>query len=720
MPEDLPGVTGGVIRVVATVYRNGRAQLQECNADQRLCEIISRGIAIARFVPAQAAGQSVACKVRIDLRVVPDDEIAPEATPGETATSAQPGEAPGSNAADDAIPALQWRARARATPYRQAGARRLELAEVRDLPGALGDPFRAVEALPGVTPVLSGLPYFFIRGAPPAGTLYVYDAIPLPTLYHLAIGPAVVHPRMVGPIRLYSGVAPARYGRLTGGVVVGEGPDASSDDAHAEAELRTLDVSGYVQVPVAEGSLTAAVRYGYPALLLSVVSPRVKLAYWDYQLRYGSDWTSATRFELVALGSYDSFRITTTPNASIKIGFHRLEPRVVHQTSRTEVGAALLFGQEQSMLGTGFELHSTRMGPRFWWEQRFSAAARLRLSSDMQAITGSFSRHLVSDEWIATDRPDLAGSVGSRSQWGVQAELRVWPWQALELMLGARGDAWVQAGAMEGSVDPRARITLHASDKFDLHAGVGLVHQPAVFFLPLPGIADVPSDRGLQTALQSEAGFGWDMPAGVRAEVQGFVHRYRNLMFTDAALFADPLEPICKAIDCKGAELPRRTNGLSYGTEVFLKRSINEHVSGFASYTLAWSKIDRVAGLPYTPSWDVRHVGNLALQWLIVDGLSFGGRILLRSGKTHGEFLIGDEQQLTRFEHRLPAFYRLDLELAYVWRPAWGRMRIALEWLNTTLAQEPQDFTCGGVPRTCRVNYLPTVYFPNLSIRGDY
>jgi len=44
---------------------------------------------------------------------------------------------------------------------------RLGRAEVREMPGAFGDPFRAIEALPGVVPLVSGLPYFYVRGAPP-------------------------------------------------------------------------------------------------------------------------------------------------------------------------------------------------------------------------------------------------------------------------------------------------------------------------------------------------------------------------------------------------------------------------------------------------------------------------------------------------------------------------------------------------------------------------
>ena len=43
---------------------------------------------------------------------------------------------------------------------------------LRQLPGAFGDPFRALDALPGVTPIVSGLPFFYVRGAPPANVGY--------------------------------------------------------------------------------------------------------------------------------------------------------------------------------------------------------------------------------------------------------------------------------------------------------------------------------------------------------------------------------------------------------------------------------------------------------------------------------------------------------------------------------------------------------------------
>jgi hypothetical protein len=108
------------------------------------------------------------------------------------------------------------------------------------------------------------------------------------------------------------------------------------------------------------------------------------------------------------------------------------------------------------------------------------------------------------------------------------------------------------------------------------------------------------------------------------------------------------------------------------------------------------------------------------LQWQIGGGLSAGVRWFVRSGKNHGDFLIDDAFRLSRDERRLPWFLRLDLEVAYQWPTFWGRMRVALEWFNATLAREPQEIVCGGLPRTCQTNYLPAIFFPNLSVRGEH
>jgi hypothetical protein len=272
------------------------------------------------------------------------------------------------------------------------------------------------------------------------------------------------------------------------------------------------------------------------------------------------------------------------------------------------------------------------------------------------------------------------------------------------------------------------RLVAHLSDALRLHVAGGTTHQPAVAFVPLPGLSDLPLSSSLQRALQGEAGVTWDTALPLRVELQAFVHRYRHLAFTDLAV----LEDVCSGRlhdtiggrpVCRNDSMPAidRVDGSAYGAEVFVRLvpSAGARVSGFASYTLAFAEIGKVAGLQYTPQWDVRHIANLVLQWRLGAGWSAGLRGLLRSGKSHGEFLLDAQQQLARFEQRLPWFARLDLEVAYSWSTSWGRMRFAIEWINLTLAREPADLECDGAPGACHVRYLPPIALPNLALRAE-
>ncbi|MCC7538500.1 MAG: TonB-dependent receptor [Deltaproteobacteria bacterium] len=730
LPEDVEAPAGGVVVAVIVVAADGAATVERCDAGDALCVLVRDALARATFEPARRDGVAVDARIRVALRVSrPTEEVVEPATsdggvdaatPSLTDADAGVGDAgTRASARDDEI----FESLTTSRVVRRAGMRRLSLAEVRDLPGAFGDPFRAVDALPGVVPVLSGLPYFFIRGSPPAGTLYVYDDIAVPTLFHLAVGPAVIHPRMVGPIRLYSGVAPARHGRLVGGVVVGEGPEPPDGRLHAEAEVRLLDVNGYVEAPVLGGSLAVAGRYGYPALLLSVFSPEVDLAYWDYQLRFVRALGHGDRVELVALGSYDSLAVEDEPDSDIAITFHRLEARFVRRRGPTTYGVAMLFGWEESSLGTELSLQATRFGPRGWIEHRFSSRARARISADASGVIGTFSSTPArGGDGIDIDESGtspLFGDVPARSLWGIALELALRPTSWMDIELGGRADAWLQGSGVEGVLDPRARVVLHASRDLELHVAAGVVHQPAVFFVPLPGLADVATDRGLQSALQTEVGVGWDAPGGIRAEAQLFLHQYAGLVFADVLFLGEALDRICVTVGCDDASVPNRIDALSYGLELFLRRAPEERLSGWLSYTLSFADAEDVAGLPYTPSWDVRHVLNVVLQGDLVAGVSTGLRFHARSGKMHGEFVLDDALQLVRDERRLPWFVRFDIQVAYAWRTSWGRLRVWLEWFNATLTREPQDIECEGSPRVCRVEYLPAIFFPSIGIRGE-
>jgi outer membrane receptor protein involved in Fe transport len=201
-------------------------------------------------------------------------------------------------------------------------------ASARELPGSFGDPLRAVEAEPGVTPIVSGLPYFFVRGAPPASIGIFIDGIEVPLLYHAFFGPSVIHPGLFERVDLYKGAAPVSYGRYAGAIIATE-TRAPAYELNGEASMRIIDAGALVEAPFADGRGSALVagRYSYTGLVLSLLS-NTKLQYWDYQTLDAYRLSRASTLSVFAFGAFDLFE-SGEPNLEGQIGgqtqFHRMD-----------------------------------------------------------------------------------------------------------------------------------------------------------------------------------------------------------------------------------------------------------------------------------------------------------------------------------------------------------------------------------------------------------
>ena len=242
---------------------------------------------------------------------------------------------------------------------------------MRQLPGAFGDPFRAVEALPGVTPIITGLPYFFVRGAPPGNVGYFLDGVRVPLLYHIGLGPSVVHPAIVERVDLYPGGYPARYGRFAGGIVAGETSRAALRAARrsqcAPGRRRRAGRGAVRRRARARRSPAAATRT--PRLLLSLLAEEVILDYWDYQARIAYEANSRDTVSAFAFGSFDLLGRTRA-----------------RRHARTSLSPPSSIAS----------ICATTTSP--------SARTKFRL-----ATTLGFDRTRFDDEDISTSRPDAAG-----------------------------------------------------------------------------------------------------------------------------------------------------------------------------------------------------------------------------------------------------------------------------------------------------------------------
>lgn len=738
---DLP--ESGVVQVRVRIDPDGKGVVEKCEAGRVLCDLVIEAITQAEFTPATRDGNPVPSEVRVDLRVrQPGADEVLENVPPETVSES------GSAQADEE---LVFSETAEVDARAQAPIK-LELDGIRNIPGTFGEPFRILEMLPGTVPVANGQPYVYVRGAPPSGTVYLYDDIPMPLLFHSALGPATIHSGLIGGISLYSGAAPARFGRFTGGVIAGRAREIPNDRLHGEAELRAIDVSGLLNVPMPkEGSMTFAGRYGFPNLVLGAINVDADVNYWDYQYRTGVAMSARSRFELVAFGARDQSVFDAnkpTDRLAFDLQFHRVEARFIGKVKRWDIVGTMLYGYDfsdvedasGSVSNAGANIN--RFGPRFWATYG-APKVQLRLGGDLAGLFGparctqtSLGPVTVPNVSTPCD-PDFAAQ-DRRVIAGAFVDTNLSPVSWLDLSLGVRADVWNTSGQRDAAVSPRARVTFHAREIADVFVAWGLGFMPATFAIPLPGLGDVPLEPGLQRANQTEGGVRFFLPHDLTLETRGYLNVYRDLRFVDVFTDAQIAESLQNPF---GGVLDDAANGKSYGFEFLLQRPFGVGFSTLVSYTLGFSDLTATAVLlnrppqtfDYTPSYDVRHVMNGVLAWQSQFGLIISARLFARSGRAEGWLWLDAAGVVQQYVQRVPWFVRLDAQVAYEWAKPGRRMRVSLEWINITQARDAQEvdsldpnappacqFRWGVPSEPCPIKLTTAIWFPNLSFRAVF
>lgn len=560
----------------------------------------------------------------------------------------------------------------------------LTRSEVRQIPGAFGDPFRAIEALPGVTPIISGLPFFYVRGAPPGNIGYFLDGVRVPYLYHVAIGPSVIHPGLVERVDLYSGGYPARYGRYAGAIVAAE-TTAPRDDFHGEANLRLYDAGALVEGGFAEGRGTALVgaRYSYTAAIFSILAPELHLDYRDYQLRVTYDVTSRDRLGLFAFGSYDLLA-SEDPDApergeTILFGseFYRVDARYDRKLgSEASLRLATTFGFDQTHLPEQRNAQDYLFGARLELMAPAGPHAKLRAGLDAQ-----FDAYRTAPlSFVDPDDPDTRAFEGlfpprNDSVMGLWADV-VWKLGALELTPGVRFDVFRSASNHAIGFDPRLAVRAAVTKRVRLLHALGIAHQPPSFIAPIPAISAATLETGLQTSLQHSAGVEADLPLDTTATVTFFDNVFLDM--TDTLGAADD-------IDLEDPQIPRSL-GSARGLEVHIRRRLTRQLGGYLAYTL--SRTTRTIGASSFPAaFDRTHVVSGAVGYDLGRGWRAGTRLSFYTGAPTANSIFG--APIPGSSARDPSFFRIDFRLEKRWKlgkTPW--ISFVIEMLNATLNKE--------------------------------
>lgn len=634
----------------------------------------------------------------------------------------------------------------RSTPGKPI-AETISRAEARQLPGAFGDPFRAIESAPGLTPVLTGLPYFYVRGAPPANVGYFFDGIRVPYLFHFGLGPAVVHPSLIAKTDLYKGGYPAKFGRYAGGIV-----DATSmppaDRVHGEGFLRLLDASALLEAPFAngKGSALAAGRWSYSSALLSLVEPGTSVDYHDYQARL--TWALSDRDTLTffGFGAYDyakqrdivdvqALGAPPSPGAAglrqiervlFASEFHRADlrwDRTLPRGGTIRLGTTL--GYDQTRIEARRVAGDLMTAGRLDWVQPLGTAATLRAGADV--VIDRYRADALprfADDDAVVDRQEQLFARRIDFATGARADVVLVPDPHVEIVPGLRVDLFGSADRRAVGVDPRISARFFPSDRVRIVHAYGLATQAPSAPVALPAIAPARLLGGLQRAVHTSAGAEVDLPEDVVASATFFHNAFLDLndALGTAQVDIEELE--------RSPALLGKSRGSAVGLELGLRRKITKRLSGLLSYTL--SRSERIAdGRRFLSAYDRTHVVNAVASWDVGAGWRLGGRFVLYTGTpvsppepAHAAQAVG------RPPERTPPFLRVDVRVEKRW--TFGRhgfVAVVLEGLNATLSREVTGYRCGTAlvlpdrpapTPACRERIIGPVAVPSLGVEGGF
>ncbi|NMO20591.1 TonB-dependent receptor [Pyxidicoccus fallax] len=518
----------------------------------------------------------------------------------------------------------------------------LQDAELREVPGTMGDPFRVVMLMPGVGSMLSGVAYPVVRGSQPASTGYFLDGIRVPILFHLFLGPAVIHPDFIDAIDFYPGTPPPKYGRLMGGAIDGRLSRPRDDGVHGSAYADLINAGFFIETPFENTgtNVSLAGRYSYTPWIISLAAnslqsppapgrenPKVVLDFWDYQGRVEQD-IGRGKLRLFAFGSSDTFgtqaqdRFSSTALQSII--FHRVDLRHRHpvgDSGELEVGATWgldrfsVLNEDVADTANAVYIDQGTWAARLGYTHTLSPQVSFRAGADVdhkRAIVELVNEGLEDDE----DTPVEMAPVALGTNMGAWAEMVWQPNDKWSVVPGLRVDNYhLSPGIDHAALEPRLTVRRKLTDRLTLKGGAGLFHQPPTTLISLP-VVDVGSLLlGLQEGIQLSVGAEWKawkgLEVGLDVYVNPMVRTIELTPFSDEGI-VDEVEPdpddgdggrwggrkrrrALQEEDDDGNWIPDRddiefpdfkSSGMAYGMELLIRHPLGDNWFGWLSYSL--------------------------------------------------------------------------------------------------------------------------------------
>lgn len=661
-----------------------------------------------RFEPATRDGQPIPARVRFRYRITPPappPSEEPEGTGGETSEGETEEPESGEEGEEEAVTEVETEGdmaplgvTARVERPEPGAVERITLRaeELTTVPGTFGEPLRVVATMPGVLRSPFGLGFFLVRGANFQNTGFFVDGFPVPLLYHLGAGPAVISSRLVDQLHFYPGGYPSMYGRYSAGIVALETAPPPTDSVRGELEVDLFRASALAVVPFGEGrgSVAAAFRRSYFELLLPLVQPGLELAYTDYQLRADYRVDPHMALSLFFFGSDDRLDQSGAVGSGVAsegtqtglgYDFQRLIARVALRlpgNARFNISGMLgrdgnmirssQPGSEPLVIALQTSYAALRLDAELPWpgipemQTNFGVDVNAQLfdvnaTAFVPAGLGEYPRPVFTPQGVEEDGmqallvPTVVRALAAAY---LDQIVRVGP---VQVSLSGRFDYMRYGNVSNVYPDPRLVARWQVVPELLIKGATGLFSQPPVPFqlARTGGNPDLTPERSWQNSVGAEL----MLPERVEVHTTFFYNQYFDLVEQVNRATVTPEGGVRRQYFANEGE------GRAYGLELLVRRRIEQGFYGWLSYTL--SRSERLDGNVWEPFvFDQTHVLNLAVSYAF-DGWRFGAGFQLSTGRPTTS-LVGTTYDADVDEYdpffratgeRLPTFHRLDLRI---------------------------------------------------------
>lgn len=633
---------------------------------------------------------------------------------------------------------------------RDASSKTLQREEFLSVPGANGDPVRAVQNLPGINRTASFSPQVVIQGSGPQDTRFTLDGHEIPLVFHFGGLTSVVIPEAVDRVDYLSAGYGPEFGRANGGQIGLWSRSPKRDRTHGLAFADLFNAGGLIEGAIGEdGGYLISARQSYFGTVLRAAFKNnkdfnltVAPSYADVNAIIEKKLSPIDDFRIFAVASHDSLEfllpqpVGSDPalrgNFKTSTAFYRLIPQLTHRHSSDTVSRwSVGYGRNWIFFDTSenyFRLTVDQLTTRDEVEHHLTQNWKTFLGLD--ALYGIFQISLkvpsVTNEGGVVN-PISTGAIRESSLQGNYGVLGLY--ERNEIRLPGSSWTWMPNARLdyfsltrEWLISPRPAVKVELENQLQLRSAGGVYYQPpeAQQVDSLFGNPDVQAPRAWHLTAGAEKDFRGGQTQGWVVSGDGFYKFLDRLVIPSSAF-----------VTRDSVRVPENFNNSGKGRAFGLQTQVKYDQSPWSAsvvYTLSrstrWSpsQSESVYGFDQTHLFGMIGSVELGHQWKLSSRLRYSTgnpKTPIVGGIFDADNDVYMPVRGSFYSERLDPFYQLDFRVDKKWIYNTWILSLYLDIQNVTSRKNPEQFNYSyDYSQKEVVSGLPIL--PTLGIKGEF